>query len=205
MVCVSPVPLISSGAIAFFWDVGVLGLRFLGSCDITLMTQRCVHDDAREDAEAFDEALPGAVDMLSFGGEFSSAAAALNYGVVPVERNSVLGDGWEVGHHTASSLTSGIGDQASGRVDVPGGVSKLAAATQGPSMRFAPLNSKTTVLGTGCQHDVSHVTLLVRSLSGETLVVVSDLDELVSHFCTRHSKLTGVLQCHFSSRTGLGG
>ena len=64
-------------------------------------------------------------------------------------------------------------------------------------MRCAPLNSKSTVLGTGSLHEVSHVTLLVRSLSGKTLVVVSDLDELVSHFCTRLSELTGVLQCYF--------
>ena len=39
-------------------------------------------------------------------------------------------DDWEVGHHTASCLAAGIGDQASGRVDVPGGVSQLAAATK---------------------------------------------------------------------------
>ena len=78
----------------------VLGLRLLGSCDIRLMSQRCVHDDASEDAQAFDEAHPGAVDKLCSGGEFSSAAAALNYDVVLVERNSVLDDGWEVGHHT---------------------------------------------------------------------------------------------------------
>ena len=32
----------------------------------------------------------------------------------------------EVGHNTASSLTEGIGDQASGRVDVPGGVQPAA-------------------------------------------------------------------------------
>ena len=84
----------------------VLGLRLLGSCYITLMSHRCVHDDASEDAQAFDEVHPGAVDKLSSGGELSSAAAALNYDVVPVDRNSVLDDGWEVGHHTASSLTA---------------------------------------------------------------------------------------------------
>ena len=33
----------------------------------------------------------------------------------------------EVGQNTASSLTEGIGDQASGRVDVPGGVQPAAA------------------------------------------------------------------------------
>ena len=153
---------------------GVLGLRLLGSCDITLMSQSCVHDDAREDAQAFDKEPSGAFDKLSSGGEFSSAAAVLNCGVVLVERNSVLDDGWEVGHHTVSSLTAGIWDQASGRVDVPGGVSKFAAATQGPSIRFALLNSKNTVLA----RDVS---TMCRT----------------SHLCFRLSELTGVPQCHF--------
>ena len=40
----------------------------------------------------------------------------------------MLGSDGEVGHNTASSLTAGIGDQASGRVDVPGGVPQPAAA-----------------------------------------------------------------------------
>ena len=41
------------------------------------------------------------------------------------------------------------------------------------------------------------VTLLIRSLSGKTLMVVSGLDELVSQFRTRLSALTGIPQCHF--------
>ena len=61
------------------------------------MSQFCLHDDASEDAQAFDQEPPRAFDKLSSGGEFSSAAVALNYDVVLVERNSVLDDGWEVG------------------------------------------------------------------------------------------------------------
>ena len=105
-----------------------------------------------------------------------AVAAAWNYDVVVNERNSVLDDDWAWASHRQQPHR-GYRDQASGRVDVPGG--ELAAATQGPLMRFAPLNSKSTVLGTGSLHEVSHVTLLVRSLSGKTLVVVSDLDGLV--------------------------
>ena len=64
----------------------------------------------------------GDVDKLSTGGELFSAAAALKDDIVLIERNSVLDDDREVGHNAASCLTAGTGVQASGRVDVPGGV-----------------------------------------------------------------------------------
>ena len=61
-----------------------------------------------------------------------AAAAAATAGALQ-EKHSFLVDleffnesYWEVGHNTASSLTEGIGDQASGWVDVPGGVSQPA-------------------------------------------------------------------------------
>ena len=70
-----------------------------------------------------------------FGRCGSAAAAALQYIFTSEDRHSVLVDlehfnesYGEVGHNTASSLTEGIGDQASGRVDVPGGVSQPAPA-----------------------------------------------------------------------------
>ena len=70
-----------------------------------------------------------------FGRCGSAAAAALQYIFTLEDRHSVLVDlehfnesDGEVGHNTASSLTEGIGDQASERVDVPGGVPQPAAA-----------------------------------------------------------------------------
>ena len=63
-----------------------------------------------------------------------AAAGALQYIFTLEERHSFLEDlehfnepCGEVGHNIASSLTEGIGDQASGRVDVPGGVQPAAA------------------------------------------------------------------------------
>ena len=109
-----------------------------------------------------------------------SAAAALKFDCVLEDSKSVIESDGKVG----------IGDQASGRVDVPGVVSQLAAASQGPSMRFALPSTQNPQLWT-------HVTLLIRSLSGETLVVVSDLEELVSRFRIRLSVLTGIFRCHF--------
>ena len=132
----------------------------------------------------------GDAGKLSTGGEFSSAAAAF--------RNSVLDDDWEVGLHAAFCLTSGTGFQGSGWVDVPGGIPQLAAAPpQGLPLRFAPIVSKALVLGTGTLHVVSHVTLLVRSLSGKTLVVDGDLGELVSQFSFCLALLTGIPRRHF--------
>ena len=64
-----------------------------------------------------------------------AAAGALQYIFTLEERLSVPVDlehfnaiSGEVGHNIASSLTEGIGDQASGRVDVPGGVPQPVAA-----------------------------------------------------------------------------
>ena len=126
------------------------------------------------------------VDKLSAAGEFSTAAAALKHDIVLVERNSVLDDDWEVGV------------QASGRVDVPGGVPQLApASSQGPPLRFALIVPKAPFLGTDTVQVVSRVTVLVRSLSGKTSVVDGDLGELVSQFNSRLALLTGIPRCHF--------
>ena len=92
----------------------------------------------------------------------------------------------------------GVVVHASGRVGVPGGVPQLAAAPpQGLPLRFAPIVSKAPVLGTDTLHVVSHVTLLVRSLSGKKLVVNGDLRELVSQFSSRLALITGIPRCHF--------
>ena len=63
-----------------------------------------------------------------------AAAGALQYIFTLEERHSFLEvlehfnePCGEVGHNIASSLTEGIGDQPSGRVDVPGGVQPAAA------------------------------------------------------------------------------
>ena len=63
-----------------------------------------------------------------------AAAGALQCIFTLEERHSVLVDlehfnepYGEVGHNTGSGLTEGIGEQASGRVDVPGGVQPVAA------------------------------------------------------------------------------
>ena len=131
--------------------------------------------------------VSGDADVLSTG--VSSVAAALD-----VDRNSMLDDDWEVVHNAASCLTAGTGVQASGRLDVPGGVPHLAAApSQSPPLRFAPTVSKAT----DTLHVVSHVTLLVRSLSGKMLVVDGDLGEPVSQFSSRLALLTGIPRCHF--------
>ena len=71
--------------------------------------------------------LLGDADKLTTGGKFSSAAAVLKDDIVLGERDSVLDDGWEVGHNVASCRTGGTGVQASGRVGVPGGVPQRAA------------------------------------------------------------------------------
>ena len=64
-----------------------------------------------------------------------AAAGALHYIFTLEERHSFPVDlehyiesYGEVGHNTASSLTAGIGDHASGRVDVSGGVPQPATA-----------------------------------------------------------------------------
>ena len=59
-------------------------------------------------------------------------------------------------------------------------------------MRFAPNVSKSTVSDTDTLHVASHVTLLVRSLSGKTLVVAGDLGGLVSQLSARLELLTGL-------------
>ena len=71
-------------------------------------------------------------------------------------------------------------------------------------MRFAPSVSKETVSDTDTLHVVSHVTLLVRSLSGKTLVVAGDLGELVPQFSSRLELLTGIPHCHFFYTTHQG-
>ena len=57
-----------------------------------------------------------------------AAAAAFEFVFGLVDLEFVPESDREVGHNTASSLIVGIGDQASGRVDVPGGGSQPAAA-----------------------------------------------------------------------------
>ena len=58
-----------------------------------------------------------------------SAAAALEFNFGLVDLDSVLESDAEIRHNTASRLIVGIGDQASGRVDVPGGVQQLASTS----------------------------------------------------------------------------
>ena len=57
-----------------------------------------------------------------------AAAAAFEFVFGLVDLEFVPESDREVGHNTASNLIVGIGDQASGRVDVPGGVTQLASA-----------------------------------------------------------------------------
>ena len=69
-----------------------------------------------------------AVEMVRHCEPDGSAAAAMDGDFVFVEQFSVLDSDWEVGHNAARSLPVGTGVQASGRVDVPGGVLRHAAA-----------------------------------------------------------------------------
>ena len=90
----------------------------------------------------------------------------------------------EVGHTTASSLTVGNGDQASGRVDVPGGGLQLSSAA---SQVFGkvPGHSET-------EHEVHQIKcgigenatfqVLVKQLSGQHLAVSVHGDWLVADF-----------------------
>ena len=78
---------------------------------------------------------PAAAGFGRRGAAAAATAGALQFFLTLEEKHSFLVDievfneyYWEVGHNTASSLTEGIGDQASGRVDVPGGVPQPAAA-----------------------------------------------------------------------------
>ena len=124
------------------------------------------------------------VDVLSeFGCELGcSAAAALECDFSLVNPESVLGSDGEVGHNTASSLTAGIGDQASGRVDVPGGVPQLAsAASQVFGKVPGQFETEHEVHQTNCDIGKSATfQVLVKQLSGQHLAVSVHGDWLVA-------------------------
>ena len=113
--------------------------------------------------------------------------------ITSVERHTVLvdletfiGSDGEVGHNTASILTAGIGVQASGRVDVPGGVPQPAAASHerlghsGDTKRIACARMKK------CKFPV-----FLRSLDGHTNELEVHESEKVSQVKQRISVCEG--------------
>ena len=115
-------------------------------------------------------------------GLYCPAAAALEFGFGLVDLGSVLESDREVGHNTASSLTAGIGDQASGRVDVPGGVPQLAsAASQVIGKVPGQVETEHEVHQTNCDIGKSATfQVLVKQLSGQHLAVSVHGDWLVA-------------------------
>ena len=115
------------------------------------------------------------VDVLSdFVCELGcSAAAALECDFCLVNPESVLGSDGEVGHNTASSLTAGMGDQASGRVDVPGGVPQLASISSQVFWKvLGQFETEHEVHQTNCDIGKSATfQVLVKQLSGQHLAV----------------------------------
>ena len=118
-----------------------------------------------------------------------AAAGALQYIFTSEERHSFLEDlehfnepCGEVGHNITSSLTEGIGDQASGRVDVPGDVQHAAALHErlghswGQEKNFLHLDEN-------CKFPV-----FLRSLDGSTKVLHVHAYEKVSQVKLRISE-----------------
>ena len=89
----------------------------------------------------------------------------------------------KVGHNTASSLTEGIGDQASGRVDVPGGVPQPAAALHERLGHSEGQEKKILYQDENCEFLV-----FLRSLDGRTKVLQVHGNEKVSQVKQRVSE-----------------